>query len=518
MVSCAKAVTLNSITLTFTNTTQNTNKITINGSTATFTSAPLNSVSWIATGSSNVSATNFFRFLGANYPALASSLSSSNHVTFRGSALTASLVNDNFGYLTTNSLTQTNAYAVVIPFDTQYQSNRQNTANELIYGLDNYTTTQSFRQTSQALTNFVSLTNVQTIANKLGTNITLQGGSISNAVLTNIARANIGYATITNATIASGTATGLYIYAASSIAGTLTALTNGTLVNPFITNAPSIQATNLNAYGGTLSNFIAHTLTVTNLAAPGSGVNSSKIGASSVSSGTYSVAIGDSATASADGAVAFGQNTLASAEYSSAVGQVASATAYGSTSVGNSANTSAWGASALGAGATSAYSNSTAIGVSSATTTTNQIVLGTSAEKITIPGRIDSVVSTNETLKGVTTASTRLDFTPRSNTGLANGFNSGVVLGSNVWVKLSGHSAAITNVGFSAEGSGSYHIVQIDNPGLSVAIRHDSGLDATAANRIYTGTGGEIFSTNNPAMLQLIYDDAINRWRVIGFR
>jgi hypothetical protein len=126
---------------------------------------------------------------------------------------------------------------------------------------------------------------------------------------------------------------------------------------------------------------------------------------------------------------------------------------------------------------------------------------------------------TNSALRGTNTLNGRLDLVPRANSSLANGYNSDVVLGTNVYLRLSGPSAAWTNVGFRAASAvdGTFHIVQADNPGLSFTILDNSGLDATAANRILTGTGALKSSTNNPVVFKVIYDGAASRWRVFDW-
>jgi hypothetical protein len=122
---------------------------------------------------------------------------------------------------------------------------------------------------------------------------------------------------------------------------------------------------------------------------------------------------------------------------------------------------------------------------------------------------------TNSVIRGTNVWNGSVIYTPRANSGLANGFNSGIILGTNVYVQLSGPSGLYTNVGFAAEPSGSYHIVRLAMPAANVTIRNNDGLEATAENRITTGTGGELVLTNNPAWLKVIYDGTSSRWQVI---
>lgn len=124
----------------------------------------------------------------------------------------------------------------------------------------------------------------------------------------------------------------------------------------------------------------------------------------------------------------------------------------------------------------------------------------------------------DSTLTGTNVINGRIDLIAGNRTTLANGYNSGTILGTNVYLRMSGPSAAYTNAGFAAAVDGSWHKLQFDNPGLSYTILDNSGLDAVAANRILTGTGGLINSTNNPVFVEVIYDAVNTKWRVIAFR
>lgn len=123
--------------------------------------------------------------------------------------------------------------------------------------------------------------------------------------------------------------------------------------------------------------------------------------------------------------------------------------------------------------------------------------------------------STNAQFFETNTVRGDLSFDSRVNTSLANGNNAGVLLGTNVYLRLMGPSAAYTVAGFAAERAGGYHILQLTNPVISCTIANESGLEATAANRILTSTGGDLVLTNNPAFIQVIYDGAAARWRLM---
>jgi hypothetical protein len=146
-------------------------------------------------------------------------------------------ISGGYAALSTNSASTTNFHAVLIPWDTQpYSTNRTNDANELIYGLNKYATTNAFSEGAAALANHVSLVATQIVKNKILTNSTVQGGSASNVTLVNIATAS----------------------------GTIGSLTNGILQSTKLTNASGT----LN--GIEVSNAIVQSLVVTNPTAYGS--------------------------------------------------------------------------------------------------------------------------------------------------------------------------------------------------------------------------------------------------------
>jgi hypothetical protein len=178
---------------------------------------------------------------------------------------------------------------------------------------------------------------------------------------------------------------------------------------------------------------------------------------------------------------------------------------------------SATNASAFGTGSTVTHNDSTAIGKTATSTTTNQIRLGTSSDTISAPGIYAAPVTTNATLRGTNIINGRVDFTSRANTALANGNNAGVVLGTNVYVRLSGNTASATINGIAAEFDGSWHIAEFSNPVNSLIIADNSGTDPTAANRIRTGTGADVTFTNNPVVLQFIYNASDARWKIANW-
>jgi hypothetical protein len=393
-------------------------------------------------------------------------------------------------------------------------------------------------------------TSVQTLSNKTLVGPIFTNGRWVNA--TNITGTNVAF---TNVVLRLLAASGV-----TTLDGFLGSLTNGALWSNFLAYATATNPVTLNLvnYGNAIRS-------------EGAGGNSLQLGSNAIASGTRAVAVGVNSAATntdaiaigtsasaAAAAAAFGNAAAASANNSTAVGVSSVASASGSTSLGNTSQATGAGSTAIGQGtqatapnaiaigdedtivngtnavaigpgavagatrsvalgdsASANYTDSTALGFGSATTKTNQIVLGTATSAVTVPGRLEDVFVTNSVTAGTNRFSARLDLTPRNNTSLANGYNSGVLLGSNVYVRLSGPSGAYTNAGFAAEVDGSYHVLEFDNPVANLTFLNDSGLEATAANRITTGTGGLVNYTNNPVILHVIYNATAQRWRLI---
>lgn len=435
---------LNSYTLTFTNATANGNSVTVSGSTAQFTNIPLNSVSWITSGSSNVSATNFFLWMGRNKSVYGATLTSSNVVTFRGLSLAAT-VSGSFGYITTNAQTITNSFNL-IPWDNLSETNRTNNANEFIYGLNKYVTTNRIDEGAKALSNYVSLTYTQTVANKIVTNATIQGGSISNSILTNIARANIGQAIVTNATIHGGNATNLNLTSAT-----------GDFRN------------------GYFSNVIGHSVTITNLSADTVSVMANPVsGYATIALDNYWNIAGNS------GGDLFIEN----------IDNGDVPVRFSSSSGGGTVFT-------------------LPVTVSNSITVTGAL----SAASATISGPISG---TNYTVgRGSNYWHGDLSVTPNVYTGLGNGDNYNLPFGTNASVYASGATTVMKM--HSIPAGRSYQRLRVRLSGaVTNWIVNESLGEGTVTERCTTGTGGDIFSTNQPSWAEFEYTGS--RWEVVSFR
>lgn len=191
-----------------------------------------------------------------------------------------------------------------------------------------------------------------------------------------------------------------------------------------------------------------------------------------------------------------------------------------STAIGKSATAIANGTTALGAQTLvdTTHNNSTAVGISSTTTTSNQVRLGTSSEYVSIPGglKVDGII-TNAVFGNTNSfpAGSDISFGRYPITSLANGNNAGIIVGTNVFIEVSGPSAAFAICGIGGGRDGKL-IYIVNQTGFDMTISHQSGVDATAANRIITMTGADRATTGN-GTATLIYSASASRWLLLNF-
>ena len=490
------AVDMITATITLTNNpVGNTNTITVNGSTRTWTNSITASPSTLIkeTNAVAIATTNLLNHLSL-YPPVAGQILSQTFSTnvlikaLPGRSLTITISGGWAGIVyTTNTVSDGTIFRVPITVETA--TNQTNIASYVASALN--LSTNAIATNAIALSNFITKgasVGPQYISTELRVSANINNGtgnlSVSNLV-------NSGNA------IRSGGSGGNSFQAGSNALarGDLSiAIGNGAVASNTTTMAIGTGAIATNDYGMAIGN------------------------GAIASVGSDALAIGRSATATGPSTQAIGQGSIAEGSASLAVQSEVVGT--NSIGIGASSSVSANTAVALGYSASVVHNNSTALGYSATTTTTNQVRIGTSAETVSIPGMLHvSGTITNATLRGTNIINGQTVYTPTANSSLANGYNSAVAV-SAAYIKFSGPSAAYTNVGFSAANimAGRRHLCQFDNPGLSLTILHDSGLDAGDTNRIYTGTGALINSTNNPAFLDIIYDTSVSRWRVVSFR
>lgn len=443
---------------------------TVNGSTRIGTNVLASTTFQTNTASVNKSTTNIFnQILAYPFGGLISGSLSNNQFTLKGTNVVITIPGA-WAYVTY----ATNSGPIVWPLEVPPNNliglaNRTNNASWIVDYLNRYASTNFLEELAAPMAHFVSLSNAQTLGNK----------------------------SITNSTASNFTA---FRYV----------LTNG----------------NLHATNAYVSNLIAHGLISTNgqnrgdaFSSPGTAAGSEQFGSGAVAGGTNSTAVGYGALSSAPDSTAIGNGALVTATGTNgiAIGRTAIAdnNSENGIAIGKGALANELNAIAIGTDSQSAYENSIAFGNNSATTTSNQFVLGAASHTVVVAGQLTGA-HTNSTFIGDTNTWTGSRAEPLTrNSALVNGNNADVKL-TNIWTQLAGPTANFTNAGFIfGLGNRAGLIVQIENTnGFPMAILNQSGLDATPANRVITGTGGTLVITNNPGWVQLRYDADVSRWKV----
>ena len=132
-------------------------------------------------------------------------------------------------------------------------------------------------------------------------------------------------------------------------------------------------------------------------------------------------------------------------------------------------------------------------------------------------GTFTNTTQWNPTIYGNTTFYSDLRFTRYDLTSLANGNNAGVPIGdTNVYVKISsGPTAAFSIAGITNGANGRFLILE-NATGQAMTLLHQSGVDATPANRIVIPSSTDIASSGN-AIATFIYDSNVSRWKLIAW-
>lgn len=545
---CAAADYYTTLTITVTNTagiaTNGTDTLTVIGDTRTATNIVAGNPSklWLGTNVHLRAATNLYTHLalypfGSGATRLGAPRWGATNIIRLDSQINQSISASAGGVwgtvLVTTNYT-TNTIPVTVPASTWTDVQKTNIGNGLVAFLDR--ASSSIATTAQGLSNYVALYTQQTLSNKVFYASTNRGGAFE----------QVQKMSGTNATWTNVVLVVVDLSRVQSLSGLLTALTNGYLTSNFIHNAILSNAV-LHATSGYITNVTIENITTNKMAKllitssiniGGTNVPPSFIsGITAVGSTPSFRATGFSDTASSNpsfysersgGSEGTPTNVLAGyivgdlQFLGQGTTQQKIVTVLEATAVADFSNSSADTLLKLKIGRTNSSTPEAIVTWRWGVETNNANVYNLSnvvtSGNTDIGGKVQLGTATNNTWTGTNVLNGRLDLTPRANTALANGYNSGTVLGTNVYIRCSGPTAAYTNAGFAAAVDGTWHKVQFDNPGLSYTLLPESGLEATAANRILTGTGALLNSTNNPAVAELMYDGAASRWRIWSFR
>jgi hypothetical protein len=478
------------IQLVLTNATSNNFALTLNGDTRVFTNVVTIPASQIITNHSIAgSASNLFnhivasRFAGVDPYGYTNG---SNTIYLRGRlglAMSATILSN---WATVSYSTQVFSSGVIdvrVPIETETATQGTNIASLLVRAIGNLAT-NGIRADATAMTNFVGKTNAATLSGaKTYINPTVSGGTNDGTVLTNIPRAEIDNAYIAIVYVASGTVSNTAIIHATSLSGILTALTNGQLWSVTITNATGIHGTLTTLTGGALTNARLEkipTANITNLV-------------------TQSLIVTNDGSLSAilDNADNEGTSGLLFAFM----------------------GTNYWG---FEVETNSFVIVDYATGNNLVSLTPAGLFLGDSGfpalmRSDTYVGTIKVATLQATNIVGSNYLSGRFASKAGTYTSLVNGNNAAIPTGTNAVLELSGGTTIAQIAGFAATGDGDEFEARFTGAITNWIVNEANSAfstDATAANRIVTGTGGDITLTNQPAWARFRYRGTSSRWEL----
>lgn len=457
--------------ITLTNTPANGNTLVYNGSTRTWTNSVVTPASQVLIGGTmQASTTNLYLHLAATPFSGPTVLQwvATNQVRVIGAvgqAVTASLTGT-WGYLTQTTNTVTTLYNFRVPLAGVANIERTNVATLAVQGIGSYSQV-AIDQTSTAVSSLVGTTNTQTIS---------------------------GQKTFSGSTFFSAPTT-----------------------------------TNLVNYGNAISS-------------PGLVAYSEQFGTGASATNTDSLAVGRATVSTGVGSTAIGNGSFASGDLSLSIGGEASGV--GSIQIGAQSEVTGANSVILGRASTESGTNSVVIGRGIAGTASNEIILGTTAHAVTISGVVDAgaitnttyhgtvglinsgvwnagsttnLTATNTTLKSTTTLTGITKLTRTDYTSLATGNNAGVDFGTATYVKIDAGPGGAFTINGIAGGTDGRLLILDNRVAQNMTIAHDSGVDATPANRIYNPTGADM-STTTYGVVQLLYDSEDSRWHLISLQ
>lgn len=482
------------------------------------------------TNSIAASRTNLYRHLsdyrvysaGATSPRLEVSLNPTNTAIVDLVAPMNTNITVTFGGNWAYVVYETNSYsdsaAILIRTNTMSATARTNAENALVNLLAVGRATNSIPTNTPAFRNYTDTNSPQTVANKTLVNPVLQGGrwvGVTNLTGTNGALTNL---TLHLAVITGGDFTGI-----------ITAVSNGII---YATVLDGVRPTNVYGLAGAIHQLIGGqwtngTLQTPTLISP-SLSNATIFGNTTITGATLNL-------------IGSGVNNFISLTATSTIAAVGPifymARENGITNAVDAGDVlgligfTGWGTTAQKVGARiraipmETFTDSTAGTIllfettpSGSTTPVGRLHIGNDGF-ITLSNMLQVVVAvTNLTVAGTNKWQGDLSYSRYSNSGIINGNNSGILIGTNVVVELSGGTTIAQYAGFVASRDGDYRIVRMSGAVTNVIVDANDPIwspDGTAARRITTGTGGALLLTNQPSWIKMMYRTASTSWEVL---
>jgi hypothetical protein len=475
------------------------------------------------------SKTNLYNQIAANpwtSPNLLLIDNGATSIKLQGSSVVILPQCSNWCSVTYSTNTTTNAYALIIPFDTLNPTNRTNNTAELVYGISLYST-QAIATNSGALSNHMSLgvgpggtqqqiTQRKNFSGGLGvTGLGASNGYTSS--LTNINPISSNLVNYGKALRSEGNGANSLQLGSNALSLGLRSTAVG--VGSVATNTDSIAvgtsavATNGGTTIGTGSSSDGG-ITI----GPGIRANSGSIAIQGTATGTNCVNIGGNngggdGVAQGNYGIAIGAGAQTYTNYGIAIGYYALAS--------RPDGSRGLSATALGDSTSAGYDKSTALGWSAASTTNNQVRLGTATETVSIPGQLSvEIGATNLTTRGTNTWGGDLAYPSFSVSTLAVGNNISVPFGTNVFIRLAAGSLTASPticgiIGGATSGGRDGQVFSVFNDTGYSATFAVSTVDPVPANRIEAQGSADVVVLNQ-GWIYLQWSTANSRWKIVG--
>ena len=508
--------------------------LTVNGDTRTATNNIASNPSklWLGTNALTKATTNLYSHIalnkfGSGVSLLAVAWKDTNAITLYSQInqnISANLAGS-WGSLTLTTNLVTNQIPVVVPAATLAPATGTNIGNGLADFLN--LGTNKVSPAAQSLANYVALYTWQTISNKLLLSSTNRNGSLELA--NGITGTNLG---VTNWFLVR------VVISESTFNGILGAMTNGVGWSN-IFQYPTISNALVNAVGGILSNVTIYTSTTNylkNLVIRGGinvgGTNDPPTlgsGLTAIGSIPQIIASGMSDTAGFNPVLVLqrargGETTPTNVLAGDSLPEIdilgKGTTFYRSAFeikcdvVSDWSNTTADTLVHFRIGRTNSGSASDFIAVRWSGLTNFLHVYCQS--NLTVAGMFQSDTITNATLTGTNNWNGDISYARRSYTGLGNGVNTGIELGTNAMVELSGATTIATIGSFISKRHGATYMVRFSGAVTNIISNESLAESVNTSYRIKTGTGGDVALTNSPAWATFSYNATVSRWELMS--
>ena len=143
---------------------------------------------------------------------------------------------------------------------------------------------------------------------------------------------------------------------------------------------------------------------------------------------------------------------------------------------------------------------------------------GTNLNARLINANIEAATLTATNIVGANAVNGRFLWAAGTVSTLVNGNNAAIALGTNQAVELSGATTIAQIAGFAATSDGDERLIRFSGAVTNWIVNEVNSsfsTDSTAANRIVTGTGGDITLTNQPSWARFRYRGTSSRWELI---